>query len=420
MVANQVRYSGMRLTALLLLIAFTLSGCVTDPAPVRMPKPAEPAVYGPADWMGETGSDEGAYAALPGWDLAVLDPALGAMQLSCEAFVTRDPALPLSDAAPWAGTPRDWEPVCAALRAAADGPAGRAVLEALMTPLEILDPSGESRFTGYFEPTYPARLSPVPPFTEPVPALPSDHLVEGGRVLQRLPNGRTRPYPDRATIVRAGVRPLAYARPADVFFLQIQGSGRLILPDGRTLRAAYAGHNGHAFQSTANWLIRRGWLPRSQASMTGIKTWMARASDSRMREAMNANPRFIFFRLEEEGDPALGPKGSMGVPLTPLGSVAVDLSYHAEGVPLFVQTAAPGLGGDWSGLLVAQDTGNAIRGPVRGDIYFGTGPDAGSRADTMNAPGRLWVLLPRPLARRLMLSEGLASAPALGLPPLAP
>jgi membrane-bound lytic murein transglycosylase A len=154
--------------------------------------------------------------------------------------------------------------------------------------------------------------------------------------------------------------------------------------------------------------------------MTGIKTWMARASDSRMREAMNANPRFIFFRLEEEGDPALGPRGSMGVPLTPLGSVAVDLSYHAEGVPLFVQTTAPGLGGDWSGLLVAQDTGNAIRGPVRGDIYFGTGPDAGSRADTMNAPGRLWVLLPRPLARRLMLSEGLASAPALGLPPLAP
>jgi membrane-bound lytic murein transglycosylase A len=405
----------MRLTALLILIAFTLSGCVTGPAPVRMPVTAGATIYGPSDWMPDGGDDTTAYAALPGWSAAGLEPGLDAMLRSCDAFALRSPDAVLSDAAPWAGTPRDWSAACAALRLAGDGPAARAVIETLMTPLEILDPRGESRFTGYFEPTYPARLRPVPPFTEPVPALPQDHVVRGNQILQKLPNGQLRPYPARATIVRNGVTPLAYARPADVFFLQIQGSGRLVLPDGRTLRAAYAGHNGHPFESTANWLLRRGWIERSQASMTGIQKWMASVSEGRMRQAMNANPRFIFFRIESGTDPELGPKGSLGVPLTPLGSVAVDLSFHAPGVPLFIQTTAPGLGGDWSGLMVAQDTGNAIRGPVRGDLYFGTGPEAGSRADTVNAPGRLWVLLPRPLARAIMRAEGLA---AIGWPGL--
>ena len=125
---------------------------------------------------------------------------------------------------------------------------------------------------------------------------------------------------------------------------------------------------------------------------------------------MNANPRFVFFSIEAEGDPALGPKGSLGVPLTPLGSMAVDTSLHANGVPMFVQTTAPGLGGSWSGLLVAQDTGGAIKGPVRGDIYFGTGPSAGAAADTVNAPGRLWVLLPRAVAERLRLKDTTSAA----------
>ncbi|MEO0608711.1 MAG: 3D domain-containing protein, partial [Pseudomonadota bacterium] len=102
------------------------------------------------------------------------------------------------------------------------------------------------------------------------------------------------------------------------------------------------------------------------------------------------------------------PKGAFGVPLTPLGSLAVDLDYHAGGVPMFAQTTAPGLGGTWSGLLVSQDTGGAIKGPVRGDIYFGTGAQAGAAADTVNAPGRLWVLLPRAVAARLQSSPSAA------------
>ena len=150
--------------------------------------------------------------------------------------------------------------------------------------------------------------------------------------------------------------------------------------------------------------------------MQGIRAWMNRAGPAETRMAMNQNPRFVFFRAEAEGDPSLGPAGAEGVPLTPLGSMAVDTSLHPLGVPMFVQTTAPGLGGDWSGLLIAQDTGGAIKGPVRGDIYFGTGPEAGERAGTMNAPGRLWVLLPRAVAER-MRAEGYAS---LDMAPVAP
>jgi membrane-bound lytic murein transglycosylase A len=129
---------------------------------------------------------------------------------------------------------------------------------------------------------------------------------------------------------------------------------------------------------------------------------------------MNINPRFVFFQSLPEGDPDLGPNGAHNVPLTPLGSMAVDPEFHALGVPMFVQTTAPGLGGDWSGLLIAQDTGGAIKGPVRGDIYFGTGVDAGNRAGTMNAKGRLWVLLPRAVVERMFEAGLVASVDSPG------
>lgn len=139
--------------------------------------------------------------------------------------------------------------------------------------------------------------------------------------------------------------------------------------------------------------------------MQGIKAWMDRAGPTKAAEAMNANPRYVFFEARPEGDPNLGPTGAMGLPLTPLGSLAVDPATYALGLPLLVSTSAPGLGGDWSGLMSAQDTGGAIKGVVRGDIYFGTGDPAGDAAGTMNAPGQIWVLLPRRLAERLQTSE---------------
>lgn len=393
----------MRIIGLLSVALLALSGCETTPPP--QPKPRQPVAVDappeidPSAWT-ITPKPVG-FDVLPGWQTADLGPGLSALRRSCVVFARRVPQAPLSQSATWVGTADDWTPACAALDVIGDAQSARAVLQALFTPVEIASEDGSSRFTGYFEPTYQARMSPEPPFTEPIPGRPDDLISEGARVYQALPNGARRAYPARAEITNSGVRPLAYAHPADVFFLQIQGSGRLILPDGRTLRAVYAANNGQPFRSTANWLMQRGWISRSQASMQGIRAWMDGTTPDRMRQAMNANPRFVFFNLEPQGDPQLGPKGSLGVPLTPLGSMAVDTSIHAGGVPMFVQTDAPGLSGRWSGLLVAQDTGGAIKGPVRGDLYFGTGPQAGAAADTVNAPGRLWVLLPRAVAARI-------------------
>lgn len=397
----------MRIIGLLSVALLALSGCVSSqpdaPAPTQPVASNPQPEIDPSAWTVTPKPVE--FDVLPGWQTADLAPGLAALRRSCEVFARRAPRAPLSQVAPWAGTAEEWTPACAALDVIGDAQSARAVLQALFTPVEIAAPDGASRFTGYFEPTYQARLSPQAPYTEPIPARPDDLITAGGQVYQALPNGARRAYPTRAEITRIGVQPLAYAHPADVFFLQIQGSGRLLLPDGRTLRAVYAANNGQPFRSTANWLMQRGWISRSQASMQGIRAWMDRTTPQRMRQAMNANPRFVFFNLEPEGNPQLGPKGSFGVPLTPLGSMAVDTSIHAGGVPMFVQTKAPGLGGDWSGFLVSQDTGGAIKGPVRGDLYFGTGPQAGAAADTVNAPGRLWVLLPRAVAARIRMQN---------------
>ncbi|MCH9752599.1 MAG: MltA domain-containing protein [Alphaproteobacteria bacterium] len=396
----------MRIIGLLCGAALALSGCVSTP---RQPVPSQPVQVQPPDPVDQSLWQSlprpVAYDSLPGWQTADLAPGLSALTRSCAVFSARSPQSLVSTRAPWAGRHDDWAPACAALDVIADAQSARAVMQALFTPVEIAAPDGQSRFTGFFEPTYQARLVPEAPYTEPVPGRPADLVTSAGNVYQMLPDGTRRAYPSRAEITRAGVRPLAYAHPGDVFFLQIQGSGRLILPDGRTLRAVYAANNGQPFRSTANWLMERGWISRGEASMRGIRAWMDRTTPQRAREAMNANPRFVFFDIEPEGDPRLGPKGSFGVPLTPLGSMAVDLDFHAGGVPMFVQTTAPALGGTWSGLVVSQDTGGAIKGAVRGDLYFGTGDAAGARADTVNAPGRMWVLLPRAVAERIRMSN---------------
>ncbi|MEL7231008.1 MAG: MltA domain-containing protein [Pseudomonadota bacterium] len=351
-----------------------------------------------------------AYDDLPGWDAANLAPGLQALRRSCSKLTSKSPTDFISKRQIWAGQVGDWAPPCEALNVINDETSARAVIQALFTPVQVSDQANTSRFTGYFEPTYEARLSPVGRFTDPVLARPDDLVVRGGKVYQKRRNGSIRPYPMRKQITQTGGTALAYMRPEDLFFLQIQGSGRLLLPDGRTIRAVYAANNGREFVSTANWLLSKGWISRSQAGMTGIKTWMASASEARLREAMNANPRYIFFATKPEGDQTLGPDGSQGVPLTPLGSIAIDPAFHPLGAPFFVRTTAPGLGGDWSSLVVAQDTGGAIKGAVRADIYLGTGDEAGQRADTVNAPGQMWILLPRRVAERLGAQDLSASS----------
>jgi membrane-bound lytic murein transglycosylase A len=395
----------MRHLRFLLPIALILSACQTAPAPiVHHPVPGGSGISGPPP-----SANPATYLELPGWGAASLAAPVEAFRRTCDRFNRRAFDAALSRSAPWAGTAGDWQPGCAALESAQGEAAARKIFETQFVPLEIIDREGKDKFTGYFEPRYEARRAPEGVFTEPVFSIPSDFVANGDSPLQKLPDGSTRPYPARADIAARGGPAIAYAHPADVFFLQVQGSGRLTFPDGSTMRAAYAAHNGQPFKSVANWLIETGRITRAEGSMQGIRGWMDRSSAAEVREAMNINPRFVFFQSLPEGDPDLGPNGAHNVPLTPLGSMAVDPEFHALGVPMFVQTTAPGLGGDWSGLLIAQDTGGAIKGPVRGDIYFGTGVDAGNRAGTMNAKGRLWVLLPRAVVER-MFEAGLVAS----------
>ena len=411
-----------------------LAACVTQPAPL----PGNPAPAGEEHGVIDPFSPPPVSQApvnaplpaprpvsfedLPGWDSSSLTHAVEAFSRSCQKWETLPDDAPVSRRVPYAGLVGEWRPACAAIEVVGDAESARRVFEALFTPLEVLPSDDAPRFTGYFEPQIAARKTPVFPYTQPVPGLPADleqvdaSQIGGaaGRIVpaQRLPNGRLRAYPPRADIIANTSGPiLAYAHPADVFFLQIQGSGRLVFEDGSVMRAAYAAHNGQPFKSTANHLIGPGQITRGEASMQGIRAWMDRVSRQEAQAAMNANPRFVFFRALQIGDPNLGPEGAASVPLTPLGSMAIDRTIHALGVPFFVQTSAPGLGGDWSGLLIAQDTGGAIKGRVRGDIYYGTGDEAGARAGTQNAPGRMWAFLPRSVASRIVPPVPDASTP---------
>ena len=379
-------------------LCLAVSACASPPK--TPPPPSAPIETLPAPAFAVPERPD-AFAALPEWGAASVVPGLAAFRRSCARMSRRAETADLSNAAPWAGTAGDWAALCESLALTEDETSARLVIENLTVPVEIVSPDGRTRFTGYFEPLIEARYAPDGAFTAQVPGPPGDLVQSSSGPQQRMSNGRIRPYPARADIRPDPSRALGYAHPADVFFLQIQGSGRLRFPDGKTVRAAYFAHNGHPFRSTANWLIERGEITRGQASMQGIRNWMDRASPARVREAMDANPRFVFFQALPEGDRSLGPVGAEGIPLTPYGSMAVDNGLHAYGVPFLVSTTAPGLGGDWSGVLVAQDTGGAIKGAVRGDIYFGTGDEAGQCAGTMNAPGRMWALLPRPVAARL-------------------
>ena len=200
------------------------------------------------------------------------------------------------------------------------------------------------------------------------------------------------PYADRAAIDAGSVKAPALFwadDPVAVFFLQIQGSGRIMLDDGTTTQIAYAGENGHPYTAIGRTLIAQNELSRDAVSLQTIRAWLL-AHPDRARGVMETNQSFVFFR-EAPG------VGAQNVPLTPLGSVAVDLRLHPLGVPMFIAADGPD---PVHAVLVAQDTGGAIRGPVRGDIFFGAGADAERRAGAMKAPGRLYVLLPNTLAQK--------------------
>jgi membrane-bound lytic murein transglycosylase A len=215
----------------------------------------------------------------------------------------------------------------------------------------------------------------------------------------RPPTGRATAWHTRSEIESGAVRglePIVWLDdPVEAFFLQVQGSGRVRLRDGRWLRVAYAGHNGQPYKAIGKVLVDRGDLTREQADAPGIKSWL-RQHPERAIEVLQTNPRYVFFRaltLARDTEPA----GSLGVPLTPGRSIATDRSHIAPGAMVFVETTEPVSGQALRALMVSQDTGGAIIGAVRADVYWGSGELAEQRAGRMRHPGRLWVLVPKGL-----------------------
>jgi membrane-bound lytic murein transglycosylase A len=221
------------------------------------------------------------------------------------------------------------------------------------------------------------------------------------------------PYPARADIEREGIpaKPLFYVDDRiAAFFLQIQGSGRVALDDGTVVRAAYAGQNGKPYTAIGAVLLERGELTSEEVSLQSIRAWLESHPDQ-AQDVIDADESYVFFSEQPVGDPRTGATGAEGVPLTPGASLAVDLAYHAFGVPVWLEGTAPDPYPDkpdrvFDRLLVAQDTGGAIRGPLRGDVYWGIGAEACAIAGRMKNQAKMTVLLPKELAAHLPRHTG--------------
>ena len=328
-----------------------------------------------------------------GWRDDDVSAAVPAFLKSCARFLARADAAPLDAKAMAAdfGRVGEWQALCQAAEALPEGDsvAAQRFFETSFVPLAVSDyGKTEGLFTGYFEIELNGSRRRYGPFQTPI--------------YRRPPHLGSKSQPTRAEIEEGalagrGLELLWVDDPIDAFFLQIQGSGRVRLAGGRSIGIGYDGQNGRPYVPVGRLLIERGLIPREQLTMTAIRAWMRElpaASAALRRE----NPSYVFFR-EIRGD---GPLGSEGAVLTPQRSLAVDRSFIALGVPIWLEAEERFAQAEaLRRLVVAQDTGGAIKGPVRGDLFWGTGGVAGSRAGMMNAIGRYYLLLPRAVAARL-------------------
>lgn len=351
------------------------------------------------------------FADLQGWSGTDQAPALAAFQASCAVLAGHTANEPMGG---YAGTVGDWQPACAVARTTPSWRA-RAFFETWFAPVALT--AGrvkDGRFTGYYEPEILASHTRHGRFQTPVYGKPDDLIsvdlgafrpsLAGERIAGRIKGDKLVPYDTRADIAAKGLshaRVLFYTDdPIELFFLHIQGSGRVRFEDGQVARVVYAAQNGQPYTAIGKTLIARG-VPREGMSLQVIRAWLQNHPREAM-EVMDQDASYVFFAEQPLGDAKLGAKGAQGVPLTPLASLAVDPRLHALGTPLFVAGPAP-LGR----LFIAQDIGGAIRGPVRGDVYFGFGKKAEAGAGAMNQMGRFYALLPKPVVERLAKSGAL-------------
>ncbi|WP_414739674.1 murein transglycosylase A [Methylorubrum extorquens] len=349
-------------------------------------------------------------AALPGWRGDDGAASLDAFRRTCAGPGPNPPQIEGVT-----GSPADLAAACAAAAEVKPGDAKR-FFEARFSAYRIVRPASGTEperrvgfLTGYFEPELTGSLEPGPGYTAPVLARPDDlvSLAPGEtapgldplyRAGRRTETGLV-PYPDRAAIEDGALgertRPLLWLRDAvDLFVLQVQGSGRVRLPDGRGMRVLYDGKNGQPYTSIGKLIVNEGHLPINGLSLERWTAWL-RANPDHARRLMRMNASYIFFRTEPVTDPALGPPGAAGVPLSPGRSMAVDGNLWRYGLPFWLEGKLPGQPGRGH-LVVAADTGSAIVGPARGDLYVGTGAAAGRAAGDLHDRMGFVVLIPKP------------------------
>ncbi len=360
------------------------------------------------------GLAERTFASLAGWDDDDQSASLDAFRLSCERLLTLPDERSLGGGG-MAGTVADWRPACEALSGirAADGDAARAYFQTWFRPVAVSNEADDiGLFTGYYTPLLKGSLERSEAFPVPIYPLPTDYLkvdlgtfrddLAGERIVGHIVDGRLAPAQTRAEIDAGALdgtaKPILWLADAiDAFFMHIQGSGRIQLDDGSIVDVGVAGTNGLAYVSIGRRLVVRGVLEEGKVSAQAIQAWL-RENPDKARLLMQENPRYVFFGILDAG-----PLGAQGVMLTAQRSLAVDTRWIALGVPVWLDTriADTSVAPDRiRRLMVAQDTGGAITGIVRGDVYWGAGDAAGEVAGRMNVAGRYHVLLPRTLLRR--------------------
>jgi membrane-bound lytic murein transglycosylase A len=363
--------------------------------PVAAPPPAAPVAPAAVQRY-----EKAAWSELPGWGSDGQIDAWSGWVRSCNAL--RQQAL--------------WRRVCSDTVniPVNDAAAQQRFFETHFTPYRLANSDGSQTglVTGYYEPLLQGSRKRTARFRFPLYAPPPDLVAVDlaelnpefkdkrvrGRVVSTPQGSKVVPYYARAEITNgtAPVKGLEIAwveDPVELFFLQVQGSGRIRLPDRTLMRVGYADHNGHPYRSIGRWLVDLGELTLDQASMQGIKAWVKR-NPERANELLNQNPAYVFFRELPATAADEGPTGSLGVPLTAGRSIAVDSRRIPLGAPVFLTTTWPLSTRPLQRLMLAQDTGSAIRGSVRADFFWGFGPDAGEQAGRMKQPGSLWLLWP--------------------------
>jgi membrane-bound lytic murein transglycosylase A len=331
-----------------------------------------------------------------------------AFRVGCAALVKPDSATRLL-----------WEPACAAAETAdtRDASAVRAFFEQHFSPYQVTAADGRDTgtITGYYEPLLSGSRAKTARFAIPLYVVPDDLLTidltelypefKDKRLRGRVLGRKVVPYWPRADIENGkapvGDKVLVYVEdPVEAFFLEIQGSGRVKLADGSVMRVGYADQNGHPYRSIGRVLIDRGDITLDRASMQGIREW-GRRNPEKLPALLNENPSYVFFREVPAPAPGTleaaidGPIGTLGVPLAAGRTLAVDARSIPLGAPVFLATTFPLSTKPLNRLLLAQDTGGAIRGAIRGDFFWGFGDDAGREAGRMRQDGRMWILWPK-------------------------